>query len=149
MPSAIREITVQEELDLDRIKHLAGRFRKAIEACDQAHLPSTFLDFPAGACGDATLLLGKYLEQNGFGHFDYVFGAQAGKTHAWLQKADLFVDITADQFADNNQRVIVEYGSAWHGLFQEELSYVADFENYGDVMRDEFRAMYARIAARL
>jgi len=149
MPSAIREITVQEELDLDRIKHLAGQFRDAIEACDQAHLPSTFLDFPTGACGDATLLLGKYLEQNGFGNFDYVFGAQAGKTHAWLQKADLFVDITADQFADNDQRVIVEYASAWHNLFQEELKYTADFENYGDVMRDEFRAAYARIAARL
>jgi hypothetical protein len=149
MPSAIREITVQEDLDLGRIKHLAGQFRDAIEACDQARLPSTFQDFPTGACGDATLLLGKYLEQNGFGNFDYVFGAQAGKTHAWLQKADLFVDITADQFADNDHRVIVEYASAWHGLFQEELSYVADFENYGDVMRDGYRATYALIAARL
>ena len=149
MTPSIREITVQEELDLDRIKHLACQFRDAIEACDQAHLPSTFQDFPAGACGDATLLLGKYLEQNGFGNFDYVFGTQAGKTHAWLQKADLFVDITADQFADNDHRVIVEYASAWHGLFQEELSYVADFENYGDGMRDEYRAAYARIYALL
>lgn len=149
MTSASHEITELQELDLDRIKHLAGQFRKAIEACDQAHLPSTFQDFPAGACGDATLLLGKFLEQNGFGHFDYVFGAQAGKTHAWLQKADLFVDITADQFADNDHRVIVEYASAWHNLFQEELKYTADFENYGDVMRDEFRAAYNIIAARL
>ena len=140
---------MREELDLDRIRHLAWRFRSAIEACDQAYLPSTFQDFPAGACGDTTLLLGKYLEQNGCGHFDYVFGTQDDKTHAWLQRADLFVDITADQFADNDRRVIVEYASAWHIGFQEELKYTADFENYGDVMRDEYRAAYARIFARL
>src|SRR5690348_16308260 len=143
------EITVQTELDLDHLKEVVSHFRRAIEACDQAHLPATFQDFPAGSCGDTTLLLAKFLEQNGFGHFDYVFGAQEGKTHAWLQKARLVIDITADQFADVDQPVIVEYGSAWHGGFQEELKYTADFENYGDAMRDEFRAMYARIAARL
>jgi len=143
------EITVQEELDLDHLKEVVSQFRRAIEACDQAHLPSAFQDFPAGACGDTALLLAKFLEQSGFGHFDYVFGAQEGKTHAWLQKAHLVIDITADQFADVDQRVIVEYGSAWHTGFQEELSYVADFENYGDDMRDEYRATYARIYARL
>lgn len=143
------EITVQTELDLDHLKEVVSQFRRAIEACDQAHLPSAFQDFPAGSCGDTTLLLAKFLEQNGFGHFDYVFGTQEGKTHAWLQKARLVVDITADQFADMDRPVIVEYSSAWHDGFQEELSYIADFENYDDRMRDEFRATYARIYARL
>ena len=143
------EITVQTELDLDHLKEVVSQFRRAIEACDQAHLPSAFQDFPIGSCGDTTLLLAKFLEQNGFGYFDYVFGTQAGMTHAWLQKARLVVDITADQFADVDRSVIVEYGSAWHSGFQEELSYIADFENYGDDTRDEFRAAYARIYARL
>ena len=143
------EITVQEELNLGHLKEVVSQFRRAIEACDQAHLPATFQNFPTGSCGDTTLLLAKFLEQNGFGYFDYVFGAQEGKTHAWLQKARLVVDITADQFADVDQAVIVECGSAWHDRFREELSYIADFENYGDVMRDEYRATYARIYARL
>jgi len=143
------EVAVLAELDLDHLKEVVSQFRHAIEACDQAHLPAAFQDFPAGSCGDTTLLLAKFLEQNGFGHFDYVFGAQEGKTHAWLQKAGLIIDITADQFADMDQAVIVEYGSVWHDGFQEELSYIADFENYGGLTRDEFRATYARIYARL
>ena len=143
------ETSMQKDLDLDHLKEVVSQFRRAIEACDQAHLPAAFQDFPAGSCGDTTLLLAKFLEQSGFGHFDYVFGAQEGKTHAWLQKAGLVIDITADQFADMDQAVIVAYGSAWHDGFQEELSYIADFENYGGDTRDEYRATYARIYARL
>jgi hypothetical protein len=132
-----------------RLRYLAQLFRNAIEACDPAQLPLAFQDFPTGACGDSTLLLGKFLEQNGFGDFDYVFGEQAGKSHAWLQKASLVVDITADQFHDNEHAVIVEHDSAWHGLFQIDLKYIADFENYDDVLRNEFRSTYSVISARL
>jgi hypothetical protein len=145
LPAAL----LSESIDMERLRHLARLFRAAIEACDPAHLPIAFQDFPTGACGDSTLLLGKFLEQNGFADFDYVFGEQAGKSHAWLQKASLVVDITADQFNDNDHAVIVEHDSAWHTLFQVELKYLADFENYDDVLRDEFRSTYDVIAARL
>jgi hypothetical protein len=140
---------IPAETDIAQLRHLAQLFRKAIEACDPAHLPLAFQDFPNGACGDSTLLLGKFLEQNGYGDFDYVFGEQAGKSHAWLQKASLVVDITADQFHDNEHAVIVEHDSAWHRLFRIGLKYVADFENYDDCLRDEFRSTYRVIAARL
>jgi hypothetical protein len=43
------------------IRYLATRFRNAIEACDPAGLPIGMQNFPLGACGDAALLLAKYL----------------------------------------------------------------------------------------
>ena len=140
---------IPEEIDMVRLKQLAQLFRNAIQACNPAHLPLAFRDFPTGACGDSTLLLGKFLEQNGFVDFDYVFGEQAGKSHAWLQKASLVVDITADQFNDNDHSVIVERDSTWHTLFKVGLKYTADFENYDNALRDEFRYTYETIAARL
>jgi len=75
-------------------------FRHAIEACDRSALPITFENFPAGSCGDAALILGKYLEERGFGLFDYVLGERGGRSHAWLQRGHLVVDITGDQFDD-------------------------------------------------
>ncbi|OPZ87669.1 MAG: hypothetical protein BWY74_03344 [Firmicutes bacterium ADurb.Bin419] len=39
-----------------------------------------------GSCGDASLLLGKYLDEMGLGQFDYVCGELGRQSHAWLEK---------------------------------------------------------------
>lgn len=64
--------------DVDRIRQLATDFRQAIERCPRANLPIEFADFPHGACGDATLLLAKYLQDNGHTGFVYALGTRDG-----------------------------------------------------------------------
>jgi hypothetical protein len=119
--------------NVSSIRKLATEFRAAIERCPRAQLPIGFCDFPYGACGDATLILAKYLERNGHTGFVYVLGMRDGGSHAWLGRDDLVVDITADQFGDQHQPVIVESGSKWHELFRLEArddENPVDFERY-------------------
>lgn len=55
-------------------------------------------------------------------------------SHAWLTLDGLTIDITADQFAEINDPVIVAHGSAWHAAWEPEppqwsdvgLAYYAD-----------------------
>ena len=53
-----------------------------------------------------------------------------GNPHAWLQRDNLTVDITADQFPDQPQSVIVALNSDWHKTFECDHEDVADFEQY-------------------
>jgi hypothetical protein len=94
-----------------------------------------FEEFPKGSCGDATLLLGTLLKDRGLGTFTYALGTRNGKngrhSHAWLEAGDVVVDITADQFPEIDQRVIVAENSAWHASFQrEEEEKPADYRIY-------------------
>ncbi len=52
----------------------ARQFRSALEKCPKNILPIQFKKFPRGSCGDAGLLLAKYLNSVGLGQFDYVHG---------------------------------------------------------------------------
>jgi hypothetical protein len=115
---------------MDKLHALASAFRRAILSCDPKALPTRPLDFPRGTCGEATLLLAKYLEEQGCGRFNYVLGQRDNKSHAWLQRGDLIVDITADQFADQPASVIVTAESPWHRGFAGEIQHVADFTTY-------------------
>ena len=121
---------------------MAVVFRDALDASDKARLPITLQSFPHGACGDAALLLGKFLEHHGFGLFDYMLGQRENRSHAWLQEGGLVVDIAGDQFADNNQKVFVKYGSAWHSSFHAEALHVADYEIYDDYTEDTLSKAY-------
>jgi hypothetical protein len=87
---------------------LAQRFRRAIERAkkSQPHIYITLSNFPHGACGDASLLLAKFLVNNGQAGFDYVLGRRQERSHAWLRRSRLIVDITADQFADFSEPVL-------------------------------------------
>lgn len=111
------------------------RFRDAIERADKRHLPITRQDFPRGASGDATLLLAKYRERQGSGRFNYMLGSRNGHSHSWMQQGDLIVDITADQFPDVAEPVIVARQSSWHAKFRRATEHVADYEIYDERTR--------------
>ena len=120
------------------IKNIAARFRRAIVSLDRNSLPITLQDYPRGACGDATLLLGTYLSERGFGSFDYVLGQRGDKarnnsdwtSHAWLEQDGLVVDITPDQLPDTNEEVIVTIRSPLHRQFNGEPQHTADYRLY-------------------
>jgi len=131
-----------ETTNIKAIKNLATQFRKAIERCDLKNLPVTFDAFPLGSCGDTCILLGKWLEQNGYEDFDYVVGEREERSHAWLEKNGIIVDITADQFDDKLPTVIVSHDHSWHSQFIEDERYpVADEWNVPDNLT-QFEEMY-------
>lgn len=137
---------METKADLDKIRQLATEFRLAIEACTEVRkLIYTLKDFPSGSCGDATLLLAKYLEENGCGKFSYYLGGRSKHSHAWLQRGNLIVDITADQFEDQTQSVIVTVDQGWHSHFDGKEEHVADMDIYDLHTKSMLRAGYSSV----
>lgn len=141
-------ITSESTEYLSDIRTIVDDFRFALEKCERRSLSIGLQDFPAGACGDVSLILGHFLLENGFQGFDYVLGELLHDTsevqlqsHAWLQFDSIVVDITADQFNDVDEKVIVRYNSKWHERWNGIVQHKADiriFDEYtaGILMRD-------------
>jgi hypothetical protein len=122
-------------MDYNNFKNLffeTLKFRRTIENCDKNLLPASFHSFPTGSCGDASIILAHYLKEKGFGEFDYILGGRMGKSHNWLAQGEIIIDITADQFVDNNESVIVTINSEWHKDFKGEKSRIADINIFDE-----------------
>lgn len=130
---------------MEQLEILARQFREAIERTPANERPITFQNFPAGACGDATLFLGHYLKAQGLAAFDYVLGMRDDHSHAWLQHGDIIIDITADQFPEIDRAVIVASASTWHAGFAIEVPREADFTIYDAHTAATLRAAYHRV----
>jgi hypothetical protein len=111
-----------------QIEALCRRFREEV-SCRRDLLPS-LESFPRGACGDTSLLLAEHLKRNGESGFCYVSGDRAGKSHAWLQRGALIVDVTADQFPDAPNAIIVSTDPAWHQTFAIQEIWIADLTRW-------------------
>ena len=130
----------------------AYRFRLAIlRSTPSTCRLATVQDFPRGACRDASLLLAKYLQVNNCGSSFFVLGERQGQDHAWLQLQEFIIDITADQFADQDAAVIVSSDSSWHSSFNGKIHNVADFCLYDSHSAFQLTRAYkaiARVSAR-
>jgi hypothetical protein len=140
-----------EENELER---LAIIFRNAIEKCKNDIFPfylQCFNFFPKGCCKDASLLLAKYFSDNGFGIFDYFIGIrQNGWSHGWLQKDNIIIDITADQFDDVSEKVIVTTNHSWYLNLHGENYGKANFENYTEeIVVYSFQKVYNLILSKI
>jgi hypothetical protein len=118
--------------DEDRIREMAVRFREAIQKCDMSELPISLANFPTGSCADASMLFGTYLKENGITGFILIKGKRGEgnslETHYWLEKGDILVDITADQFEDINEEIIIaDTNYRWYGAFEKEVRKEADY----------------------
>lgn len=129
------------------IRDLVTEFRHAIEKCPRSSLPITFAHFPRGSCGDAALMVGKYLDVHGHGGFFYVVGFRNDQSHAWLQRRGLVVDITADQFEDQPNSVIVSTDSAWHRTFRKENEHPSDLDSYEPATKRILMAAYFQVVS--
>ncbi|NEH85300.1 hypothetical protein HA464_14330 [Rhizobium leguminosarum bv. trifolii] len=130
----------------DELIEHCERFRSLIVACDPETLFVTLQTFPHGACGDASLLLARYLAERGHGEFRYMLGERDNRSHAWLQRGSLIVDITADQFADCPLGpVYVGEDTGWHDVFAGEDLHVADYSIFDDHTKASLGASFARI----
>jgi hypothetical protein len=135
----------------EHIASLAASFRRAIERCNRLHLPYSFKKFPLGSCGDSTPLSGTFLKQHGLGSFMHIQGIRHGHTHAWLEADGLIVDISADQFPEIADQVIVASQSQWHATFQrvESRPHEADYRIYDENAVAGLRAAYCAILAEI
>lgn len=132
--SKVVSLTEIMTLSPNKIRQLARAFRAGIENCDPDKMIPTMRHFPGGSCGDASLLLARYLRENGAGEFQYVRGARGEgddwTSHAWLEQAGVIVDITADQFEEINEPVFVTTDVSFHGTFEWDLSHPSDYRDY-------------------
>lgn len=74
--------------------------------------------FPGGWCQDTSRALGHLLADQNERGFELIFGKRPNddrKTHVWLERDGLIVDITADQFEESGcPDVIVTTDRTWH-----------------------------------
>lgn len=106
----------------ETIRAKATEFRDALNSVSTDTWNSvTIRNFPRGACGHCSELLARYLTETlGIAPL-YASGRVShlvdGETHAWLEHAGLFIDISADQFG--LPAVIVENRSPLHEQAEE------------------------------
>lgn len=123
--------------DVDLIRYLAIRLRGAIEVSPVSSRPITARNFPNGACGDASLLLGAFLVDHNINGFRYQSGrnysdANRPYSHAWLVRDGLVVDITADQFEFGFPSILISQDERWYGEFDLDEPGEADFRAHHD-----------------
>lgn len=112
---------------------MVKQFRHALDQLDWGAMPIGFHNFPSGTCGDISDILANYLRSRGIEEIEYVCGTfPDGKTHAWLEVYGYIVDITADQFPDVSQSVIVTNTSPWHEQLTVKKQRKAGFIVRGD-----------------
>lgn len=131
--------------NFEKILKLATTFRKGLERNKHILTLPTLENFPKGSCGDASLLLAKFLNENGCGSFDYVLGQRNNHSHAWLEQGDLIIDITADQFNDNKNPVIVTTDNYWHKQFNGRIEHIADINRYDDHTKSTLFGIYKKL----
>lgn len=118
---------------IEKIRELACLFRESIiRTRDGYSYNSNFSNFPKGCCGDASDLLSVYLYNNGISATT-VSGEDGIQTHSWLEYCDIIIDITADQFEDIYEAIIVSKRSDWHQKFKNRREYklCGDFNHLG------------------
>src|SRR4051794_18534083 len=96
----------------DRLTELLATvevFRRALEVTTELSHPG-FRQFPRGACGESSGLLGEFLRERGFGEWTYRWSVRYEpdhQSHAWIEQGDVVVDITADQFEEIDKPVVI------------------------------------------
>ena len=139
--------TQHAEPDQDAVRDTAIIFRRAILRCPRTDLP-TLKDFPRSSCGDTAILLGEYFYSRSLGLWEYVAGSrkQDLHSHAWIEQGGLIIDITADQFEDVDEPVVVTRDRQWHAQFAYLApSHPAQIGDYDPGTQRWLRPIYKRI----
>ncbi len=105
-------------------------FREALESWLAQHpevnLSTNFIaptrgTFPLDCCKATSLMFGQHLLRSiDSSRLKLVNGWRDEQSHLWLQCDDIFVDLTADQFDDQDHRVLVVPVASciWHSTFR-------------------------------
>lgn len=102
------------------MEKLVIEFRRALDQIDWSSMPCGFKEFPTGTCGDISDILAEHLYQNGIENVTYVCGRSNGGIHAWLEVDGTAIDVTADQFEDMEDKVLIQSPEVWHHKYEIE-----------------------------
>ena len=64
-----------------------------------------------------------------------------------VEKDGLIIDITADQFRDMEDKIIVTTDRTWHDLWDWEVEHVADIERYHHHTKSTLEDAYKTIVS--
>ena len=110
------------DLDYHQLIDACQAIRSAAQKVSNEKKIWYFSPFPRGWCGCVSRVLGAWLsEKYPDKKFYYVCGRRNG-THAWIEYDGIILDVTADQFEDCNEEIIVKpYDeSLFHQSFEIE-----------------------------
>jgi hypothetical protein len=114
---------------------VANSIRYAFDNTDLSDAPGFLPGFPSGCCGWVSWIIGHYLRFEC--NFDpvHVCGGRSAtdgyENHEWIEIDGMIVDITSDQYHDNQEPVIVSKNSEWHKQWEIEVrSSVREITSY-------------------
>lgn len=132
---------------IDLIKIYASNFREVLEHLDKEDVGnfSHFENFPTGCCGDTCDLLRWFLKSKGINTIYVTASDGCLGTHAWLEFEDYIIDITADQFPDVDEKVIISNNSIWHNKFENPSKEPEDYE----LASNDLELLYYKVLSKL
>lgn len=141
--------------DLAALAAAVTRFRRALEAYSRRGDDEFARIFPRDWCKTASMLLARYLDEEGLGRAALVANAErasaSGGTqiHAWLRMHGHDIDTTADQFDGETRGVVIEPAGTIHRGFSEGYAFPWDrYMNHADRYRDDlFDPWYQELVA--
>jgi hypothetical protein len=141
-----------QEDDLQIVRDQVTRFRNAIYSARRDDWKGNMNRFPVECCHHACSLLLLYFGQIGIKGYQTYRGnhpVDGDGQHLWLQKGDVVVDISADQFPGIGERVIVTHDSEWHNALNGKAEAPPTNPDYETDLWEWYREIFGDIEARL
>ncbi|MEK4006482.1 hypothetical protein [Paenibacillus sp. FSL H3-0333] len=130
------------------LKRVATVFRETMESIHWSEFPESCQlnhSFPGGACGDTSMLLGKHFLEKYKIDCTYICGScliegREQWTHAWLEYDGYKIDITADQFDEVDDKVIVKKSHLLYDYYEPDKG-----KKISEAFPEELESSYRRI----
>lgn len=144
-----------KDVEVEKIRKYAIRLRAAIDRVKNEHPEGRKLPFishwPLNCCDSPFVFLMLY-EMGYRGMIRKCasvshYGKEFGK-HVWIEVNGIDVDITADQFPDISDKVIVSRNSAWHSslLIIDRIRWAEDEKKrFYDILTEDKDRIYERL----
>jgi hypothetical protein len=142
--------TMSEDDDLQTVRYHATRFRNAIDSARRDDWKGNMKGFPVECCHHACTLLLLYFKRigmEGFRTYSGIHPTNQGGRHLWLQKGEIVIDITADQFPEIDKKVIVTRESSWHDSLGRKVHPSPTNPNYDSEIWEWYAEIYLNIEA--
>lgn len=146
-------------MDAVRLEQFVSEFREALQAVvgsGRVFNISISKRFPHACCDDSSLLLARYLSEQGYPGALRIHGRNGGNlneidTHVWLKLNDHLIDITGSQFEGYQQpEILIARENAFLASFEvhDELR-VADYRRTKMLPQYDFNEAYDAIVSRI
>ncbi|MFA0570812.1 hypothetical protein [Vibrio gallaecicus] len=135
---------------MDTLFRISKQFRMKLEGLPTKERPLEIMTFPSGACELSSVLLANLLVKYGYkvlvvrgkrSVIDEAYSCEVYKEvgHTWLEVDGKIIDITADQFVDCEEAVIVSERTIFHDSF-EIISKTFDMKDW---LKENYRYLIA------